>query len=105
MPNGIRLTGAAEFSRLFNLFPEHEQEIMISVTVMTTIEHEILDALLELEQAASGMASSETKPDLRPIFTRLDKLAAQLPADAPADLRHYLQRKSYQKARAFLQER
>jgi hypothetical protein len=51
------------------------------------------------------MASSQPKPDLRPLFARLDKLAAQLPADAPADLRHYLQRKSYQKARALLQER
>jgi hypothetical protein len=72
---------------------------------MTTIEHEILDTLLELEQAADRMATSQPKPDLRPIFARLDRLALQLPADAPPDLRHYLQRKSYQKARAFLQER
>jgi len=73
--------------------------------MMTTMEHEILDTLLELEQTADRMASSKPKPDLRPLFARLDKLASQLPADAPADLRHYLQRKSYQKARAFLQER
>ena len=72
---------------------------------MTDMEHEILDTLLELEQNADRMASSKLKPDLRPLFARLDKLASQLPADAPADLRHYLQRKSYQKARAFLQER
>jgi hypothetical protein len=68
-------------------------------------EQEILDTLLELEHAAGRMISEQTKPDLRPLFVRLDKLALQLPADAPADLRHYLQRKSYQKARAFLQER
>jgi len=73
--------------------------------MMTQTEHEILDTLLGLEEAAGRMASSQTKPDLRPLFARLDQLAAQLPADAPADLRHYLQRKSYQKARAFLQER
>jgi hypothetical protein len=72
---------------------------------MTQTEREILDTLLELEQAAGQMASSQTKPDLRPIFARLDELASQLPADAPPDLRHYLQRKSYQKARAFLQQR
>jgi hypothetical protein len=72
---------------------------------MTQTEREILDALLELEQSAGQMASSQPKPDLRPIFARLDKLASQLPADAPPDLRHYLQRKSYVKARAFLQQR
>jgi hypothetical protein len=72
---------------------------------MTQTEHQILDTLLELEQAASRMASSQPKPDLRPIFARLDTLALQLPADAPSDLRHYLQRKSYLKARAFLQQR
>jgi hypothetical protein len=72
---------------------------------MTQTEQEILDALVELERAAGQMASAPTKPDLRPIFTRLDKLASQLPGDAPADLRHYLQRKSYQKARDFLRQR
>jgi hypothetical protein len=72
---------------------------------MTETERDILDTLLELEKAAGRMASSPSKPDLRPIFARLDKLAGQLPPGAPAELRHYLQRKSYQKARAFLQER
>jgi hypothetical protein len=72
---------------------------------MTQTEQKILETLLELEQAAGQMGTGLTKPDLRPIFTRLDNLASQLPADAPPDLRHYLQRKSYQKARAFLQQR
>jgi len=71
---------------------------------MTQTERAILDTLLELEQAVGRMASSP-KPDLRPLFARLDQLASQLPADVPGDLRHYLQRKSYQKARVFLQER
>jgi hypothetical protein len=74
--------------------------------LMTQTEREILDTLLELEQAAGRKwAPGLPKPDLRPIFARLDDLASQLPADAPPDLRHYLQRKSYQKARAFLQQR
>jgi hypothetical protein len=72
---------------------------------MTQTEHEILATLLEMEQTAGRMASGQPKPDLRPLFARLDELASQLPADAPPDLRHYLQRKSYQKARAFLQQR
>jgi hypothetical protein len=37
-----------------------------------------------------------------PLLERLDRLAAELPADAPGDLRHYMQRKSYEKARLFL---
>jgi hypothetical protein len=72
---------------------------------MTQTEREILDTLLELEQAVAQMGSGQPKSDLRPIFARLDKLSSQLPSDAPSDLRHYLQRKSYQKARAFLQQR
>ena len=71
---------------------------------MTDLEDQLLRALLELETAVSNMASANPKPDLKPIFTWIDALAARLPADAPRDLRHYLQRKSYQKARVFLQE-
>jgi hypothetical protein len=72
---------------------------------MTQPEREILDTLIELDQTVEKMAASQPKPDLRPLFARLDKLAAQLPSNAPSDLRHYLQRKSYQKARAFLEQR
>jgi len=72
---------------------------------MTQTEREILDKLLELDKAVGQMGAGPTKPDLRPIFARLDELASQLPSDAPRDLQHYLQRKSYQKARAFLEER
>lgn len=72
---------------------------------MTQTERKILNTLLELEQSARLMASSQSQPALRLLFARLDKLASQLPADAPPELLHYLQRKSYQKARAFLQQR
>jgi len=71
---------------------------------MTAIEDQLLQTLLDLENAVAQMATANPKPDLKPLFARLDDLAAQLPADAPRDLRHYLQRKSYQKARLFLQE-
>ena len=48
---------------------------------MTHTEHEILATLLEVEQAAGRMVSGQPKPDLRPLFARLDALALQLPAD------------------------
>jgi hypothetical protein len=71
---------------------------------MTAIEDQLLQTLLDLENTVTQMHTANPKPDLLPIFARLDDLAAQLPPDAPRDLRHYLQRKSYQKARVFLQE-
>jgi hypothetical protein len=72
---------------------------------MTDIEDQIQRALLDLENAVAQMPTANPKPDLKPIFARLDDLAGQLPPEAPRDLRHYLARKSYQKARMFLQER
>ena len=72
---------------------------------MTDLEERLLRTLVELEDAVGRMAAANPKPDLKALFARLDELAAELPADAPRDLRHYLQRKSYQKARLFLQER
>lgn len=71
---------------------------------MTQIEQQILDNLLELESAAAKMATANPKPNLLPIFARLDELAGQLPPGADPQLRHFLQRKSYQKATALLQE-
>ena len=70
---------------------------------MTTTEEALLGSLRELEQVARQ--SGPGKPSILPILERLDRLASQLSADAPADLRHYLQRKSYEKARLFLEGR
>jgi hypothetical protein len=72
---------------------------------MTQIEAQILDQLKGLEAAVAQMPTAVPKPDLRPIFSRLDDLTRQLPPGTEPDLLHYLHRKSYQKARAFLQER
>ncbi len=71
---------------------------------MTLIEQQILDNLMALEAAAAKMAAANPKPDLLPIFSRLDELARQLPSGAEPDLLHYLHRKSYQKACALLQQ-
>lgn len=57
----------------------------------------VLDALRRLDAAAASRAN------VLPLLQELDALARGLPADAPADLRHYLQRRSYEKARLFLE--
>ena len=67
---------------------------------MIPTEQQILQTLLALEKAAA-----DPKPDLLPILSRLDELSGQLPSGTHPDLLHYLRRKSYQKAAAFLQHR
>jgi hypothetical protein len=71
---------------------------------MTEIEQQLLQTLLQLEKAAAAMPAANPKPDLRPLFARLDELAKRLPDSADPRLRHFLQRKSCQKARVLLQE-
>ena len=70
---------------------------------MTDVENRILETLLELETAVNALATARPKPNLVPLFSRLDELAGDLPPDADPELRHFLQRKSYQKARLLLQ--
>ena len=74
---------------------------------MTETEASILETLLELEKAVAAMATAKPKPNLLPLFSRLDELSAQLPPPPQTDpsLLHYLQKKSYEKARLFLQGR
>jgi len=72
---------------------------------MTETEQKILQALLEMDSAVQQMKTANPKPNLLPIFTRLDDLTRQLPPDVDPDLRHYMVRKSYEKARLHLQGR
>ena len=72
---------------------------------MTDTEDRILNTLLELETAVNGLATANPKPKLVDLFSRLDELGAQLPPDADPELKHFLLRKSYQKARLLLQGR
>lgn len=67
-----------------------------------TTEHQLLDALLTLNRTVAELRTAGAKPNLLTIFEHIDRLAAELPADTPPELRHYLQRKSYDKAREFL---
>ena len=72
---------------------------------MTEVEKDILGALVELDDAVKIMRTANPKPDLRPLFARLDGLGEQLPGNADPQLRHYLIRKSYEKARLLLEGR
>jgi len=72
---------------------------------MTQTERQILDTLLELESAVARIKTDTPKPNLLPIFTRLDALSQLLPQGADPLLLHYLRKKSYEKARLFLQGR
>ena len=69
---------------------------------MTKVENDILDVLNELDAVVKAMPTANPKPDLMPLFNRLDALTLELPRHASPDLRHYLQRKSYEKARLLL---
>ena len=69
---------------------------------MSVAEKKILDALLELDALVRRMASADPKPDLRPVFSRIDELTRQLPAGTDPELLHYLHKKSYEKAKLFL---
>jgi hypothetical protein len=70
-----------------------------------SIEGNLLEALVELEKAVKSMPSANPKPDLLPLFARIEEVAKQLPSDADPELRHFLQRKSYEKARRLLEGR
>jgi len=65
----------------------------------------LLRELNALTDAVAGMAQAQPKPNLLPLFVRIDELAAQLPADADPTLVHYLRKRSYEKARLYLQGR
>jgi hypothetical protein len=72
---------------------------------MSATEQSVLNALRDLEQAVQRMPAANPKPNLLPLFTRIDELTRQLPKDTDPTLLHYLQRKSYEKARLWLQGR
>jgi hypothetical protein len=71
----------------------------------TPVEESLLQSLMELEAAVKSMPVANPKPSLLPLFARLDELTGQLPRNADPTLLHYLHKKSYEKARFFLQDR
>jgi hypothetical protein len=71
----------------------------------TPAEENLLNALVELDNAVKSMPTANPKPNLLPLFAHIDELTKQLPRNADPTLLHYLHKKSYGKARFFLQER
>lgn len=71
----------------------------------SAIETQLLAALTQLAKTVKTMPGANPKPNLLPIFAHLDELTKQLPRDADPMLLHYLHKKSYEKARLFLQGR
>ena len=69
------------------------------------VEQQLLAALSQLDETVKTLATAKPKPDLLPLFTRIDGLTAQLPRDTDPTLLHYLHKKSYEKARLYLQGR
>ena len=72
---------------------------------MTDLERNVLQSLLDLEAAVATMKAATTKPNLLQLFNRIDRLTQQLPRGTDPTLMHYLHKKSYEKARLFLQGR
>ena len=72
---------------------------------MTALEKKLLAALVELDAAVKSMPTANPKPNLLPFFANLDKLTNELPRSTDPQLHHYLFKKSYEKARLFLQGR
>jgi hypothetical protein len=70
-----------------------------------SVENELLPALTQLAETVKTMPAANPKPSLLPIFARLDELTRQLPRHADPTLLHYLHKKSYEKARLFLEGR
>ncbi|HEV2693629.1 MAG TPA: hypothetical protein VG347_12120 [Verrucomicrobiae bacterium] len=69
------------------------------------VEKEILTALIQLEAAVKSMPTADPKPNLMPLFAHLDELTHSLPRNTDPSLLHYMHKKSYEKARLFLQGR
>jgi hypothetical protein len=65
----------------------------------------ILASLVELDNAVKTMPTANPKPNLLPLFAHIDELTKQLPRNADPQLLHYLHKKSYEKARLWLQDR
>lgn len=68
-------------------------------------EREIYSALRELEQKVQVMKIANPKPNLAPVFERLDALTGQLGRGSDPNLLHYMHKKSYEKALLYLQGR
>ena len=70
-----------------------------------SVESELRLSLSQLAETVKSLSAANPKPSLLPLFARLDELAKQLPSGTDPTLLHYLHKKSYEKARLYLQGR
>ena len=70
---------------------------------MDTLHTGLLNKLIQLEETVATIATADPKPDLMALFGEIEALTGQLPTSTDPALLHYLHRKSYQKARLFLE--
>ena len=70
---------------------------------MDPLHTSLLNKLVHLEETVATIATADPKPDLMALFAEIEDLTAQLPKETDPGLLHYLHRKSYQKARLFLE--
>ena len=72
---------------------------------MNETEREILSALKDLDEKVRSMKTANPKPNLLPVFEKLDGLTARLGGGGDPSLLHYLHKKSYEKAISYLEGR
>jgi hypothetical protein len=72
---------------------------------MNDVERQVLESLRELDAMAKAMPAAHPKPNLIPVFDKLDQLTARLGPGADHSLLHYLHKKSYEKALRYLEGR
>ncbi len=70
---------------------------------MQAPELELLEALRALDSAVKSMPTSNPKPNLLALFLRIDEIAAGMTGRAHPELLHFIHRKSYEKAIAWLE--
>ena len=68
-------------------------------------KNNLLKALIELESTVKAMPTANPKPNPNAAFQLADELTRQMPHDTDPALLHYLHKKSYEKARLYLQGR
>lgn len=72
---------------------------------MNSLERQILEEIQVYEDMVRRLPTMNPKPDLMAIFQRLDEMTARLPRGTDPNLLHFMHKKSYEKARLWLQER
>lgn len=69
------------------------------------VETQLLTALNDLDATVKVLPTANPKPSLLPLFAQIDELTGKLPSNTDPTLLHYLHKKSYEKARLYLQGR